>query len=71
VDAILASMALKYAAEEVDTTDGVKIYVGKEWVHLRKAIQNLLFVSIPKAKTKRKANQFAEKIITEIKALIS
>jgi phosphomannomutase len=37
VDEVLVKMAQKYADEEVDTTDGVKIYIGKEWVHLRKS----------------------------------
>ena len=37
VDEILKNVAEKYAHEEVDTTDGVKIYIGNEWVHLRKS----------------------------------
>ena len=37
VDLILNKIADKYKNEEVDTTDGVKIYIGKEWVHLRKS----------------------------------
>ena len=36
VDRLLTKMAEKYKDEEVDTTDGVKIYIDKEWVHLRK-----------------------------------
>ena len=70
VDAILASMALKYAAEEVDTTDGVKIYVGKEWVHLRKSNTEPIIRIYSESENEEKANQFAEKIIAEIKALI-
>jgi phosphomannomutase len=34
---ILNEIAEKFANEEVDTTDGVKIYIGSEWVHLRKS----------------------------------
>ncbi|MFY7944948.1 MAG: phosphoglucosamine mutase, partial [Crocinitomicaceae bacterium] len=37
VDDVLVKMAQKYVNEEVDNTDGVKIYIGKEWVHLRKS----------------------------------
>ena len=37
VDNILQKMAEKYKNNEVDTTDGVKIYIEKEWVHLRKS----------------------------------
>jgi phosphomannomutase len=37
VDAILESMAAFYQAEEVNTTDGVKIDFDSYWVHLRKS----------------------------------
>lgn len=70
VDALLASMAKKYASEEVDTTDGVKIYIGKEWVHLRKSNTEPIIRIYSESESEEKANLFAEKIITEIKALI-
>ncbi len=37
VDGILASMAILYQSEEVNTTDGVKIDFDSYWVHLRKS----------------------------------
>lgn len=70
VDAILKSMAEKYASEEVDTTDGVKIYIGKEWVHLRKSNTEPIIRIYSESENEEKANQFAEKIISEIKQLI-
>lgn len=70
VDELLASMAKKYASEEVDTTDGVKIYIGKEWVHLRKSNTEPIIRIYSESESEEKANLFAEKIIAEIKALI-
>lgn len=70
VDAILEGMAKKYASEEVDTTDGVKIYIGKEWVHLRKSNTEPIIRIYSESENEVKANQFAEKIIQEIKQMI-
>lgn len=70
VDAILHGMAEKYASEEVDTTDGVKIYIGKEWVHLRKSNTEPIIRIYSESENEAKANQLAEKIITEIRAMI-
>ncbi len=70
VDAILKSMTEKYASEEVDTTDGVKIYIGKEWVHLRKSNTEPIIRIYSESENEDKANAFAEKIISEIKQLV-
>lgn len=70
VDAILHGMAEKYASEEVDTTDGVKIYIGKEWVHLRKSNTEPIIRIYSESENEVKANQLAEKIITEIREMI-
>jgi phosphomannomutase len=70
VDSVLASMAEKYAHEEVDTTDGVKIYIGKEWVHLRKSNTEPIIRIYSESQDLDAANQLAERIISEIKALI-
>ena len=70
VDSLLASMADKYAHEEVDTTDGVKIYIGKEWVHLRKSNTEPIIRIYSESQDLSAANQLAERIISEIKALI-
>jgi phosphomannomutase len=69
VDAILASMALKYAQHEVDTTDGVKIYIDKEWVHLRKSNTEPIIRIYAEASTEENAAALALRIIEEIKAL--
>ncbi len=70
VDKVLEDMAAKYAHEEVDTTDGVKIYIAKEWVHLRKSNTEPIIRIYAESKTADTANELAERIITEIKAII-
>jgi len=70
VDQVLTFMSLNYAHEEVDTTDGVKIYIGKEWVHLRKSNTEPIIRIYSESENETKANEFAERIIREIKALI-
>ena len=67
VDAVLKSMAAKYADQEVDTTDGVKIYIEKEWVHLRKSNTEPIIRIYSESKSAEAANALAERIITEIK----
>lgn len=70
VDLLLSKMAEKYAAEEVDTTDGVKIYFEKEWVHLRKSNTEPIIRIYSESKSLQAANELAEKIISEIKELL-
>ena len=70
VDNILMLMTLNYNHEEVDTTDGVKIYIGKEWVHLRKSNTEPIIRIYAESENKQKATDLAERIILEIKALI-
>ena len=70
VDLILEKMALKYAEKEVDTTDGVKIYIEKEWVHLRKSNTEPIIRIYSEASDEEAAIRLANRIISEIKALI-
>lgn len=70
VDAVLQKMAEKYRHEEVDTTDGVKIYIGKEWVHLRKSNTEPIIRIYSESRDAQQANLLAEKIINEIKAVL-
>ena len=68
VDAILLAMTNKYAHEEVDTTDGVKIYIGKEWVHLRKSNTEPIIRIYAESKDAALADQLALRIVSEIQA---
>jgi phosphomannomutase len=70
VDDVLVKMAAKYADEEVDTTDGVKIYIGKEWVHLRKSNTEPIIRIYSESKSAEAADALAERIIADIKGLI-
>ncbi|MBL6667843.1 MAG: phosphoglucosamine mutase [Crocinitomicaceae bacterium] len=70
VDYILNKMADKYKNEEVDTTDGVKIYIGKEWVHLRKSNTEPIIRIYSESKSMDDANSLADRFKAEIKALI-
>ena len=69
VDAILLAMANKYSHEEVDTTDGVKIYIGKEWVHLRKSNTEPIIRIYAESKDSSLADQLALRIVSEIQSL--
>lgn len=70
VDDILVQMAKKYAANEVDTTDGVKIYIDKEWVHLRKSNTEPIIRIYAESASEEKATGLALRIIEEIRALL-
>jgi len=70
VDKLLAEIAEKYKDGEVDTTDGVKIYIGKEWVHLRKSNTEPIIRIYSESHSEITANGFAERFINELKALI-
>lgn len=70
VDSILSRMAVEYENEEVDTTDGVKIYIGKEWVHLRKSNTEPIIRIYSESKNAAAADELAQKIIQQIKSLI-
>ena len=69
VDLILEKMAQKYANEEISTIDGVKIYIGDEWVHLRKSNTEPIIRVYSESSSLDDANKFAHKIINEIKEL--
>lgn len=70
VDEILEKMKSKYFQEEIDDSDGLKIYIGKEWVHLRKSNTEPIIRIYAESKTLVSANQLAERIIEEIQALL-
>jgi phosphomannomutase len=54
----------------VDTIDGVKIYIAKEWVHLRKSNTEPIIRIYSESKDEQAADQLAKRIIEEIKACI-
>lgn len=70
VDKVLVSMAEKYSKQEVDSTDGVKIYFEKEWVHLRKSNTEPIIRIYAESENNEKADQLAKDIMKEIQAII-
>lgn len=63
VDAVLEALKNNYAQQEIDLTDGVKIYFDKEWVHLRKSNTEPIIRIYSEAQTKEKADALAQEII--------
>lgn len=70
VDNILAKMAEKYAHEQVNTIDGVKIDFADSWVHLRKSNTEPIIRIYSEASTTVKADALAQQIIGDIEQLI-
>ena len=69
VDAILKAMEAKYANEEINTIDGVKIDFAENWVHLRKSNTEPIIRIYTEAKSQEEADALADRIIGEIKAV--
>ncbi|MBW8198274.1 phosphoglucosamine mutase [Flagellimonas abyssi] len=67
VDALLEAMHNKYKDEEVSTIDGVKIDFPENWVHLRKSNTEPIIRIYTEAKSQKKADDLADRIIREIK----
>jgi phosphomannomutase len=70
VDAILFKMKEKYSNEQVNDIDGVKIDFANSWVHLRKSNTEPIIRIYSEAPSADEANNLAQKIIADIKALI-
>jgi phosphomannomutase len=70
VDELLVLMVKKYEAFEVDTTDGVKIYIDKEWVHLRKSNTEPIIRIYAESASEEKATALATRIIEEINSFV-
>ena len=69
VDDILKKMKEKYKHQPVNDVDGVKIEFGKEWVHLRKSNTEPIIRIYSESSNIQNANQLAERIINDIKAI--
>lgn len=70
VDSILETMAYKYATEDVNTIDGVKIDFEEAWIHLRKSNTEPIIRIYTEAKSQEAADKLAERFINEIKELV-
>ncbi|MDR2886326.1 MAG: phosphoglucosamine mutase, partial [Rikenellaceae bacterium] len=70
VDRILREMKKKYAHEQVNDIDGVKIDFPSEWVHLRKSNTEPIIRIYSESRDEAAAEALAARIITDIKSLI-
>ena len=71
VDQILETMATKYANEDVNTIDGVKIDFENEWIHLRKSNTEPIIRIYTESNSQVNADALAERFISEIKEIIA
>lgn len=71
VDNVLEKVKEKYSRQPINTIDGVKIEFDKEWVHLRKSNTEPIIRIYSESETLATADYLANKIITDIKEIIS
>lgn len=71
VDEILEGIKNKYKKNPINTLDGVKIEFDKEWVHLRRSNTEPIIRIYSESQSETTAENLAEKIIFDIKDMIS
>ena len=69
VDALLLRMEEKYASEQVNSIDGVKIDFTDQWVHMRKSNTEPIVRIYTEAPSQEAADALADRIIGEIRNL--
>jgi phosphomannomutase len=70
VDAILERVKEKFANQEINDIDGVKIDFPTKWVHLRKSNTEPIIRIYSEASTMQEADALGQEIIDIIKAMI-
>lgn len=70
MEAILKAIERKYANNPTDTRDGVKITLGKEWVHLRKSNTEPIIRIIAESNSHVTADHLAHKLMEDIREII-
>jgi phosphomannomutase len=68
---VLLEMKKRYEKQPINDIDGVKIEFDKEWVHLRKSNTEPIIRIYSEADTRATADYLANKIITDIKEIIT
>ena len=69
VDEVLREMKSRYAGENVNDIDGVKIDFAENWVHLRKSNTEPIIRIYTEAKSQTEADALAQRFIAEISTL--
>lgn len=71
IDQLLLAMEEKYQHTPHSTIDGLKIDFEEEWVHLRKSNTEPIIRIYTEAPTQARADALADKVISEIRAILS
>jgi phosphomannomutase len=71
VQQIFSRIKNKYAAQPINTEDGLKIEFDKEWVHLRTSNTEPIIRVYSESKSEATANELAQRIMNDIKELMS
>ncbi|SKC12843.1 phosphoglucosamine mutase [Dyadobacter psychrophilus] len=71
VDNILSRIQTRYSKQPLNTIDGVRIEFDREWVHLRKSNTEPIIRIYSESETQTTAINLANKIISDIKEIIS
>ena len=71
VDGVLKAVGKRHSGEEISTVDGVKIDFPENWVHLRKSNTEPIIRIYTEAKSQQEADDLAQKMIKEIRDIIS
>ncbi len=69
LDKIFSELKSKYAAEQINTIDGLKIDMKNGWVHLRKSNTEPILRVYSESSSAEEADQLAEMIINDVKSL--
>ncbi|HSG68679.1 MAG TPA: phosphoglucosamine mutase, partial [Bacteroidales bacterium] len=69
VDLILENIKTAYAGYEINSLDGVKIYFGQDWVHLRKSNTEPIIRIYAESTSRDKAEGLGKEIINKIQNL--
>ncbi|QRR02245.1 phosphoglucosamine mutase [Dyadobacter sandarakinus] len=71
VDNILSRIQTRYSKQPLNTVDGVRIEFDREWVHLRRSNTEPIIRIYSESETQTTATNLANKIISDIKEIIS
>lgn len=71
LDALLKDISIKYKAQPQNTVDGLKMEFGTEWVHLRRSNTEPIIRIYAESTSESTANTLAEKIMLDIKEILT
>lgn len=69
LEGLLSSFKELYKSHKINDVDGIKVDFENSWVHLRKSNTEPIIRVYSEAKTQEEANQLADKVIQELKAM--